>query len=95
MLAYNNNGTIEVWNGEPVNGYQYQCNIDECWTDVEMAAVGIYRVQEFVIPSGYNITTDMPTYTLNGNIVVQTYQIIPVPAPVTGKGTVGASTVVN
>jgi hypothetical protein len=81
MLIYtDSNNILTVWNGQPVNGVQHSVNIDQLWSDLELNQAGLYRVQEFVVPVGQQISGG-PTYTLNGNVVIQTYTTIPLPPP--------------
>lgn len=81
MLAYTDSGgAMQVWNGQPVRGIAHQTNIDQLWSDADLNAAGIYRVQEFVAPQGQQIGGP-PTYTLQGNVVLQTYPTVPLPSP--------------
>jgi len=90
MLSYIDNGTPKIWTGEPVNGVWHPPEIDRCWSDADLNAAGIYRVQDFTVPQG-QVISGAPTYTLTGSVVVQTYATAPaptrpVPAPPPGSG---------
>lgn len=96
MLAYiDSNSAVQIWTGQPVNGLTHQINVDQLWSDADLNAAGIYRVQEFVVPAGQQLASLDAAYTLQGTVVVQTYPTVPIPAKVTKINSKGATVVIS
>jgi hypothetical protein len=98
MLAYlDSNNNPKIWYGELVNEYTQQINVEQLWTQNELNAVGLYPIQPFQIPLGHQITSTTPTYTLEGEVVIETYQTqsIPIVTPVVKPIGTGANTIAS
>lgn len=75
MLAYQSGGVYRPWTGEALAGVRHPLNIEQLWTDAQLAAVGLYRVIPFVAPDGYS-RTGQPSYALSGSAVAETFSVL-------------------
>lgn len=81
MLVQKIDGALVPWNGEEINGTQNPPNIEQLWSDEELAAVGLYRVTNGDVPDGKIATEWTLTDTPNGPMNVPTLVDIPAPMP--------------
>lgn len=75
MLAYYHQGIYKPWNGEAVNAVRHPLNIEQIWTDQQLADAGLFRVTPFVPPAGY-IASGVATYEMSGSVVVENYATV-------------------
>lgn len=80
MLAFLFNNTPAPWVGQAVNGVLHPLNVEQLWSDADLNGAGLYRVTPFVAPVGQQIAGPA-TYTLSGNVVIETFPTEPVPPP--------------
>lgn len=52
MLAIKVSGIWHSWGGEPINDICYPPNIESAWSDKDLAAVGLFRVNYQTPPEG-------------------------------------------
>ena len=65
--------TLKPWRGEPLNDITHPLNIEDVWTDGELAAVGLVKAKPFVVPDGKQIVAGSePTYAEDG---AETYPV--------------------
>jgi hypothetical protein len=51
MLVIQTDDGLVPWNGEPINGTSHPRNIEQLWSDEELAAVGLCRVEDQPVPA--------------------------------------------
>jgi hypothetical protein len=50
MLVIKTDDGLVPWNGEPIHGTSHPLNIEQLWSDEELAAVGLRRVADQPVP---------------------------------------------
>ena len=56
MTLYLEEGGFQPWAGEPIDGIRYPINIEQLWTDDELAAINLYRPVVPAVPFGKVVT---------------------------------------
>lgn len=79
MLAQKINGQWQTWGGEAISDIRYPLNVEQLWTDEDLAAVGLYRITDAAIPDG-KIAAEWPLQDVDGK-PVNTPTLINAPIP--------------
>lgn len=75
MLAFVENGTCKPWRGERLKGIAYPANIEALWTDEELKAIGLFRVQRFAVPAGKKVAGPA-SYAVVGDVAIEAYAVV-------------------
>jgi hypothetical protein len=77
--------TLTPWLGEPLGDAEitHPLNIEDLWTDEELADWDLYRVAPFELPEGKRIIFDTPpTYSMVDGVACVTFETEDVPVAV-------------
>ncbi len=67
--------SLKLWRGEVVRGLRHSANIEQLWTDAQLASAGFAKPTTFVVPEGKR-TVGLPRYLRgNGSTVVEVYDV--------------------
>ena len=69
--------TLQLWQGEALEGVRHPSNIEALWTAQELAAIGLVRAIPMVIPEGFR-AAGRPSYGADGTEAI-TLEAIPPP----------------
>jgi len=79
MLYQKNGNTFSPWVGAPVDDVLYPLNIEQLWSDGELAAINLYRLVTPDVPAG-KVVTGQSVENVNGlPTVVYTLADAPLP----------------
>ena len=85
--------TLTPWDGSRIDGTAYPANIEQLWSDADLAAIGLARFTPFVLPDG-QVAVGQARYQLqpDGTIaeVFDTTSAPPVPPAAIPKSVVTA-----
>ncbi len=70
--------TLQPWRGEPIAGVRHPRNIEQLWTDEELAKVGLYLAVPFGLPEGKRRIGE-PSYAIVDGAAIETYAVEDVP----------------
>lgn len=73
--------TLQPWQGEIIDGVRYPANVEQLWSDADLAAIGLSKFQPFVPPDG-QVAVGPSTYQMQNGLVVEVRATEDAPAPV-------------